>query len=243
MGDKISIELAKRDVHGKKVAKLRNSGLTPAVMYGAGMEPVATQVDSGIAQKVYKAAGYHTPVHVTLDGKKKIAMIKDVDHDPVKHTLRHMSFHAVKQNKPVEAEVPIRLVGEGESEAEKAGLMVLQTVDKIVVKALPMSLPESLEADIRSLKEAGEKLLLSDVSLPEGVEIVEHDTGHHDEDEESPSILDQVVASVWEPSALQAANDAAAGDAEDESEVESENGEAEGASSDADQGKSDEKSE
>lgn len=243
MGDKITLDLVVRDAHGKKVAKLRKEGLTPAIVYGPGVDPISVQADEQVVKKVVKNAGKHTPVHLTIEGKKKIAMIKDVDIDPAKNSIRHVSFHAVRQNQPVEAEVPIRLVGEGESEAERAGLIVLQTLDKVEVKALPMNLPEALEADIRGLKEAGEKLLLSDVSLPEGVEIVEHDTGHHDEDEESPSILDQVVASVWEPSALQAANDAAAGDAEDESEVESENGEAEGASSDADQGESDKKSE
>jgi len=85
-------------------------------------------------------------------------------------------------------------------------------------------MPDALEIDIRHLKEAGEKVLVSDITLPENVEIVEHNDGHDEEDEEKQSVLDLQVASVWEPSALQAANDAAAGDAEDESEVESEQG-------------------
>lgn len=223
MGDKITLKVDEREVHGKKVAKLRKEGLTPGVVYGPGMEPVAIQVAEGELKKVVTAAGKHTPVHLT--GKtRRIAMIKDADIDPTKNAIRHISFHAVRADQPVTAEVPIRLVGEGESEAEKAGLIILQNIDHIEVKALPMDLPEALEVSVLSLKEDGEKLTVADISLPQGVELVEHDSGHHEDDEEQHSITELQVASVWEPSALAAQNDKAAGDAEDESEVEAENG-------------------
>lgn len=227
MGDKVNLKLDEREAHGKKVAKLRKEGIVPAVVYGPGIEPVSVQVESGILQKAYKQAGTYTPVHLTIGTKKKIAMIKDVDRDPVKGTIRHVSFHAVKATDPVVAEVPVRLVGEGESEAEKAGLIVLQNIEKIEVKALPMDLPEAVEVSIVGLKEAGDKVTLGDAKLAEGVEFVEHESHHGDEDEEEKQhVTDLMVASVWEPAALQAANEAAAGDAEDESEVEAENGEA-----------------
>lgn len=226
MGDKINLKLTNRDVRGKKVAKLRREGLVPGVVYGPGMDPVAVQADYNTVMKAYKAAGGHHPIHLDVDGKKRIAMVKDAEIDPVKNALRHISFHAVNASDPVIAEVPIELVGEGESEAEKAGLIVLQALDKIEVKALPMDLPDSIQISIVNLKEAGEKVTLADATLADGVEFVEHDDGHHDnEDEEKPSITDLMVASVWEPAALQAQNEAAAGDAEDESAVESEHGE------------------
>lgn len=225
MGDKVSLKLDERIVHGKKVANLRKEGLVPAVVYGAGIDPISVQVEDGVFTKVYRQAGTHAPVHLTIGSKKKIAMIKDIDRDPIKGSVRHVSFHAVNAKEPVVAEVPVRLVGEGESEAEKAGLVVLQALDKIEVKALPMDLPEALEVSILGLKEAGDKVTLGDATLPEGVEFVEHDSGHGDEDEsEKTHITDLMVASVWEPAALQAANEAAAGDAEDEAAVESENG-------------------
>ncbi len=227
MGDKITLKVHDRNTHGKKVKQLRREGIVPAVVYGPGMEPVSVQVDQVEMSKVYAAAGRHTPIHLTVNDKKKIAMIKDVEVDNVKRRINHVSFHAVHQNKPIEAEVPIRLVGEGESEAEKAGLIILQTLDTIEVKALPMDLPEALEVSILDLKEAGERVLVSDIAVPENVEIVDNDDGRSDDeedDEESHSVMDQVVASVWEPSALQAANEATGGDAEDESEVASENG-------------------
>ena len=231
MGNKTELKLDVRDVHGKKVAKLRKEGIVPGVVYGASTDPINVQVHANVFEKVYRQAGKHAPVHLTIDGKKKIAMIKEVDVEPVKGLARHISFHAVKASDPVVAEIPVRLVGEGESEAEKAGLIVLQALDKVEVKALPMDLPEAIEVSIVGLKEAGEKVTLANATLPAGVEYVEHDDGRADEEleegEEKPTILDTMVASVWEPAALQAANESAAGDAEDESEVEAEGEEAE----------------
>jgi large subunit ribosomal protein L25 len=189
------------------------------------MEPITVQVANNILAKAYSQAGRHAPVHLTIGSKKKIAMIKDIDHDPVKRTIKHVSFHAVKASDPVTAQVPVRLVGEGESEAEKAGLIVLQALDQVEVRALPMDLPDAVEVSIIHLKEAGEKVTLADANLPEGVEFVDHDDGHHEDDEEAHSITELMVASVWEPAAMQAANEAGGGEAEDAGEVESEHGE------------------
>ena len=224
MGDKINLKLDLRTLRGKKVRQLRKEGLVPAVVYGPGLEPVNVQAAQNVIDKVIREAGKHTPVHLTIDSKKEIAMIKDVETDPVKGLTRHVAFHAVKQNEPVNAEVPIRLISEGESEAEKAGLIVLQTVDRIEVRALPLNLPEALEVSIAGLKEAGEQITLGDIVLPKDVALVEHVTGHEDADEDAPKLTDLVVASVYEPAALEAANEAAAGDATIDSDVEADNG-------------------
>lgn len=210
----ISLKLDPRTAEGKKVKKLRQEGLVPSVVYGGKADPVSTQSQFVETAKVVSAAGKHTPVHLTIDGKKKLAIIKNIDIDPVKHLVRHVAFHTIKQNEKIVTEVPIHLVGMGESEAEKGGLVVLQAIEHIEIRALPANLPEALEISIRDLASTDDKLTLADLKLPEGVEFadIEQDT-------------DLVIANVYEPSALQAANDAAGGDAEDESEVTAENGE------------------
>jgi large subunit ribosomal protein L25 len=239
MGDKITLTIQERELHGKKLAGLRKQGLVPGVVYGADMEAMSVQAVEGELVKVVKAAGRHTPVQ--LAGKKRrIAMIKDVDRDPVKHTIRHISFHAVRADEPVTAEVPIRLVGEGESVAEKNGLVILQALEQLEVKALPMELPEALEVSIVELAEAGDRVTVGDITVPVGVEIVDNDDGRaDDEGEERQTVMDLVVASVYEPSALQAANDAAGGDAEeaDADAVASENGSEEAAAESKDEKK------
>jgi len=215
MGDKINLKLDVREQQGKKVARLRKDGFVPGVVYGHGFDPILVQSEYSAIEKAVRDAGKHTPVHVTIDSKKKITLIKDIDRDPVKARIRHVSFHAVKANEVVHAEVPIHLIGEGESAAEKAGLIVLQAIEVVEIKAKPADLPESLEVSIAHLATDDDKITLAGITLPEGVEYADNEQD-----------LDLVVANVYEPAALEAANDAAAGDAEDPSaaEVETEHG-------------------
>jgi large subunit ribosomal protein L25 len=213
MGDKINLVLDQRTQQGKKVAGLRKEGLVPGVIYGQGFDPIMVQSEYNVLEKVVREAGKHTPVYATIAGKKKITMIKDIDRDPVKSRIRHVSFHAVKANEAVTAEVPIVLIGEGESPAEKAGLMVLQALENVEVKALPANLPASLEVSMATLESPGDDLTLADVTLPENVEFADPEQD-----------LSLVIANVYEPSALQAANEAAGGEAESVDEVEAENG-------------------
>lgn len=223
----ISLTLDDRTAVGKHVHALRKQGMTPSVVYGGNNEAISTQSTAVETAKVVKAAGKHTPVHLTVGGKKKLAIIKTIDFDPVKHSLRHVAFHTIKQNEKIVTEVSIVLIGEGESAAEKAGLIVLQAIEKVEVRALPAQLPESLEVSIVDLATHEDKILMSDIVLPKGVEFA---------DAEQDMTL--VVANVYEPGALQAANDAAGGDAESIDDVEVENG---AEAPDADDAKADEK--
>lgn len=210
--NEISLKLDGRSQLGKKVTLLRKDGLVPSVVYGGKSDPIATQSPFVETTKVVHAAGKHTPVHLTIDGKRKLAIIKSIDINPVKHTLRHVAFHTIKQNETIATEVPIVLVGSGESEAERAGLVILQALEKAEIKARPADLPEALEVSIAALTSTDDKITLADITLPDGVEFA---------DAEQDKEL--VVANVYEPSALQAANEAAGGDAELTADVPAEN--------------------
>lgn len=234
----ISLKLSERTAMRKKVNKLRAEGMVPSVVYGGHSDPVHTQSPLVETTKVVHKAGKHSPVHLEIEGKKKLAIIKTIDVDPVKHRVRHVAFHTIKQNEAIVTEVPIHLVGMGESPAERAGLVVLQAIEHVEIKAKPADLPEALEVSLESLESTEDKLLLSDVKLPEGVVFADHDLN-----------LELVVANVYEPSALQAQNEAAAGDAEgpisEEESAEGEAGEGETADSAKPEGEasSEEKSE
>jgi large subunit ribosomal protein L25 len=210
-----TLKLDNRTVSGKKVAKLRQEGIVPSVVYGGKADPINTQSAVVETTKVSHQAGKHSPVTLEIDGKKHLAIIKTIDIDPVKHQVRHVAFHTINMNDVITTTVSIHLVGIGESAAEKAGLIVLQAIEHIEVKAKPASLPEALELSIADLATTEDKLTLADVKLPEGVEFADMEQD-----------LDLVVANVYEPSALAAANDAAGGDAESDNPdaVEAENG-------------------
>lgn len=209
----ISLKLDERTEQGKKAARLRAEGVLPSVVYGGKTAPVLTESALIDTAKVVQAAGKHTPVHLTVNGKKRLAVIKSIDKDPIKGKLRHVAFHAVKQSDTITTTVSITLTNVGESEAEKLGLVVLQALDTIDIKAKPADLPEALTVSVLSLNTKDDKITVNDIELPKGVEFadVEQD-------------MDAVVANVYEPGALQAANEAAGGDAESESDVLAENG-------------------
>jgi len=211
--NEFSLKLDTRTASGKKVAGLRREGQVPSVVYGGQDVPLSTQSAIVETTKVVQAAGKHSPVNLIIDGKKKLAIIKTIDLDPVKHSVRHIAFHTISQNDVITTEVPIVLVGEGESIAEKAGLIVLQAIERIEVKAKPAALPESLELSIIDLKAAEERLTVADLKLPEGVVFADADQD-----------LDLVIANVYEPAALEAANEATAGAGELDTEVASDNG-------------------
>ena len=214
MGEKITLNITKREVFGKKVRALRRQGITPGVVYGFGMEAMPIQAEAREVLRVYRAAGKHAPVQLA-GSKRRIAMIKNVELNPIKsEIIRHISFHAVRTDEPVVAEIPIRLSDVGGSEAERAGLVVLQSLEKIEVKALPMDLPEALEVSISGLVKEGDRVTVGDIVLPAGVELIEHDDGREGTADDDVTVKDLVIASVYEPGALAAANEAAAGEAE-----------------------------
>lgn len=211
MGDKVVLTVEERNVLGKKVKQLRKQGVVPAIVYGSELnEAIPVQAEAVAAQKAWREAGKHHVVELTVGGKKRLAMIKSADLEPAKRSLRHLSLHVVKQNEKVETEVPVRVAGAGETPAEKAGLVVLTTIETVQISALPANLPDYVEVPGEKLAAEGDHVTVADIVAVDGVEIT--------------ADPEQVVATVYEPAALAAANEAAGGDATDDSEVDAENG-------------------
>lgn len=211
MNQTIMLKLEEREAKGSRAArKLRREGYVPAVLYGNDVASQNTMALYPEVAKVYQQAGKHHPVELMIGDKKRLAMIKQVSVEPVKRHLQHIAFHVVKQNEKVQTEVPVQIKGEGETPAEKAGLVLIKTVDTVEIEAFPRNLPDFLELDGEKLAEAGDHLSVGDIKIPEGVTILSDEA--------------QQIVSAVEPAALAAANEAAAGEATDESEVEADHG-------------------
>jgi large subunit ribosomal protein L25 len=214
--DTINLTLEPRSVTGKAVRHLRKTGFVPAVIHDHGKASLVVQADTTALLKVWRQAGKHHPVELTTGGQSYVALIKEAVFDPRKHLLTHVVFNAVDRDQKVEAEIPVRpryAEGNESSPAERASLIVLTQLETVQVKAIASKLPDFLEYDAEKLVEVGDHITVADLVIPEGVEL-ETETEHS-------------VATVYEPSALAAANDAAGGEAEEEetAEVEGEEGE------------------
>lgn len=219
MQETTTLTLKERTATGSRAArKMRANGEIPAVIYGHKQNSKALIGTYQEVAKAYQQVGKHSPIELEIEGKKRLAMVKRADIEPVKHRLLHIAFYVVKQNEKVQTEVSVKLVGEGESEAEKAGLVLIKNIDTVQVEALPRALPEVVELDVTSLTAAGDNLSVADIVAPEGVAILS-----------DPA---QQIISAVEPAALAAANDAAGGpepEEETEGDETAETAEAEGA--------------
>ncbi len=98
-------------------------------------------------------------------------IVRDVHHHPYKSQIMHMDFLRVSAEEILRMSVPIHYTGEDESEASKtSGVIIQHLVTEIEIAALPANIPEYLAVDLSGM-EPGGVVMLSDVKLPEGVEI------------------------------------------------------------------------
>ena len=185
-----SLTLMKRDVAGKKLKGLRAEGMIPSVIYG-GEAPVMVASEYVATEKVLELAGYHSPIDLDVAGKKQLAIVKDVQIDPVSRKIMNIEFQAVSADAVVEATTPIVIVNFEASEASKIyHFAMTQAMEEIDVKAKPSDLPKELEIDASGLKTVEDKITIADIKLPKGVEIADKELDK-----------EQVVASLYDPAA------------------------------------------
>ena len=213
----IKLTLQPRTVTGKKLAALRADGQIPSVVYGKDVEPIMAQSAYNDTEKVLRTAGYHSTIDLKIDGKDQLALVKNVDVDPVSRKIINIEFQGVSADQAVEATTPIVLVGFEESEANKLHFAITQSMEEIDVKAKPSDLPKELTINVAGLATINDKVTVADIVLPKGVEFANKEL-------ES----ERVVASLYDPAAEAAAREAeeaAAKEAEvDAADVPSDNG-------------------
>ena len=213
--DSVTLDLQAREVVGKRLRNLRQDGQVPGVIHDHGKDSVVVQGELNAVTKVFNRAGRHHIVELKVASKSYNAMIKDVSRDPRKNYITHIVFNAVEANEKVETDIPVHIryaEGDDSTPAERAGFIVLRNAETVQVEALPKDLPDELYFAADKLTAVGDQATVADLDVPGSVTVKAEPT--------------TVLATVFEPSALQAANDAAGGDAEagDEAEVESEQG-------------------
>lgn len=192
------LALEKRTVQGKKLKALRAAGQIPSVIYG-GQEPILAASVYNATEKALLEAGYHSPIELLLDGKKQLAIVKNIALDPVSRRILNVEFQAISANEVVEATTPIRVVNFETSEASKKHFVVMQVLEEIDVKAKPSDLPEELTVDAAKLDTTEDKLTVADLVLPKGVELADKELA-----------ATTVIANVYDPAVEAAAREAEA---------------------------------
>ncbi len=157
----------------KKAKELRKEGLIPGIIYGKHLkEPIAIACKKNDLIKKYKEAGYSTPITLEGDKMEQLALIQDIQLDPVSDVLMHVDFLAINANEKVTTEVPLKLVGE--SPIEKLGEGKIQLLkDFVDVNALPQDLPHDITIDISSIQTMNDVVFVKDLKVSNKVEIID----------------------------------------------------------------------
>jgi len=230
MAEKFDLVADYREDNGKGASRrLRREGRVPAIIYGAGRPPRSLSFDHNkVLRQLENESFYSSILNIKVGDKSQAAVVKDIQRHPARPIVMHIDLQRIVEDEEIKMNIPIHYIGEDVAPGVKAGGSVSHLITDVEVQCLPKYLPEYFEVDVSNL-ELDEMLHLSDLKVPEGVEIPELAQGPEH---------DQAIVSIQVIKVVEIEEDV-----EDEAaEGEEAEGE-EGAADDAEESGDDEKSE
>ena len=161
-----------RENGGKGVARsLRREGRVPAVIYGHGREPKSLSINTRDLEKLLEhISAENTVIDLDLDGTNSRTLIREIQRHPFKRQILHVDFQELVAGEKVIVRLPILLVGVPDGVRMDGGILD-QTLRELEVEVDPANIPNHVEVDVTKMV-IGSSLHVSDIKLPEGVEIV-----------------------------------------------------------------------
>lgn len=148
----ITITAEPRDGRGKNEARrLRARGLAPAIVYGAGKDPVAVAIQpKEITKILHSSTGHNTIFKVQINGDSSPVMVVDWQSDPIKDNLLHCDLKRIDMTQRITVKIPVKTTGEPRGVKEQGGLHEVVTRE-IEIECLPDEIPEDFTVDVREL--------------------------------------------------------------------------------------------
>lgn len=167
-----SITAQLRTATGRRAKRVRAEGLIPGVVYGHGITPRNISVTGNDFLKLYRAAGESSLVDLAVPGAATVkVLIADVQRDPLRNDVTHIDFREVRMDEKLEAEITLKFIGESAAVKELGGVLV-KNMGHFKVRCLPGALVHEIEVSLDTLKVFGNKIHVSEVRVPEGVEVL-----------------------------------------------------------------------
>jgi len=169
----LALKVNKRDVLGKKTRFLRRQGVTPAHLFGHGLESLSLQCDTAELQHLIAQAGTTRLVSLKIGGEKQpeSVLIREIQRDACTGALLHVGFYQVRMKEKIKTDIPIVLVGEAPAMKEK-GRTLTHGVTKLSIECLPDKLPSHIEVDLISLEEVEQSIHVRDIILNPDITVV-----------------------------------------------------------------------
>jgi large subunit ribosomal protein L25 len=162
--------------------RLRQTGKVPAILYGGGQCPAGLVLDHNkVLKSLENEAVYSHVLTLNIDGKEEKAILKDLQRHPSRPVIMHMDFQRVSAAEKIRVHVPLHFINQDISVGVKRGGVVAHNMVDVEVICLPEHLPEFLEVDLAQV-DVGQSVHLSELKVPEGVDIVAllHGGAEHD---------------------------------------------------------------
>lgn len=142
--------------------RLRREGLIPAVLYGAGLQPITISVDPKQMKRILGSeSGHNSIFDLIAGGDSGKAMIVDWQSDPVKGVLLHVDLKRIAMDQLLRVSVPVLLKGEAPGVKLQGGILE-QMVREIEIECLPADIPAHIEGDVSKL-EFGQTIRVSEL--------------------------------------------------------------------------------
>ena len=173
-----------REDKGKGASRrLRHANTLPAIIYGGSKDPMSiTLLQKDVQHKLPNEDFYSQVLSLVVDGSAEDVLIRDIQHHPYKQEVMHMDFIRVDENKVVHVFSQLHFVGEDVSPGVKTEDGVINhVITEVELECFPKNIPSHIEVDLSEMH-VGDIIHLSDLKLPEGVEVLalkqgeEHDT-------------------------------------------------------------------
>jgi large subunit ribosomal protein L25 len=168
MADRIELEVAPREILGKKTKQLRRAGLIPANITGHNQPSQAVQIDEILFDRLRRA--HHSTSILSLkmpDATTQTAIIRHVEHAPKSNKIIHVDFSRVSLNERMNMKLPLNFVGESLAVKNDGGVL-LHLVEAVEVECLASDIVDHVDVDISSITELDGVLHARDVQLPQG---------------------------------------------------------------------------
>ncbi len=169
------IKVERRENDGRGASRrLRNTGKVPAIVYGGELAPVSIEIQHNDVWLASQHEWFYSAIlDLSLNGDVQKVLLRDMQRHPFKQQILHLDFQRVDENKPIRVRVPLHFLNQEKSPAgKKAGILISHALNEVEISCLPKHLPEYIEIDLANL-DVGGIVHLSEVTLPEGVEIPE----------------------------------------------------------------------
>jgi len=154
-----------REQFGKGFARrLRAAGQIPAVLYGHGTTPVHLALPGHQVSLLIRRA--NALLELDVNGKGHLALVKDVQKDPVHQIIEHIDLLVVKKGEKVQVDIPIVITGES-----APGTILNQDAVSISLEVEATHIPEHVEVSVEGLEE-GAHITAADLTLPKGASLV-----------------------------------------------------------------------